>query len=165
MSRAKTKVFPHFAPSLHNIARRIENPKYKTSKAQITRVVVMHSLADCIETYATDLNLRPLVDLCAEIRKEGNRYGDEFVNISEYLEFRISEYNYNIQELLPVLCFALYCESVKIQSDFLRENKEYIQMETAKKIRDYFKGEFMSKEMISNIKNLIIDIRQNNFYE
>lgn len=68
---------------------------------------------------------------------------------------------------MPVLCLALYSECVKIQSDFIKENplKEYTQIETAKKIRDYFKGEFMSKEMINKVKELIIDIRTNNFYE
>lgn len=68
-------------------------PKYKTSKSQITRVVVMHCLADCIETYATDLKLQQLVDLCAEIRKEGNRYGDDFVEVADYMKWDIDNLN------------------------------------------------------------------------
>lgn len=141
--------------------------KYRTSKKQITRVVVMHALADCIETYATDFKLNDLVALCSEIRVQGNRYGNDFVEISDYMKLEIDNLNYNIRQLLPELCHALYLEAVKIQIEFIKENplKEYTQIEIAKKIRDYFNGEFISKTMLNDIKKLIIDIRENNFYE
>lgn len=124
----------------------------------------MHALADCIETYATDLGLHEIVDMVIEIRKHGNRYGDDFVDIADYMKWDIDNLNYNTRQMLPALCTVLYSEAKKVDADFLRENKEYTQLIIAKKINDYFKGEFISKAMIDSIKKVVIDIRINNFY-
>ena len=139
--------------------------KLKFNNKHITLVVITHSIADCIESYATDYKLTDLVELSSEIREKANRYGNDFVELSEYFEQQVSNLGYNKRQMLPVLCYILHREAKKIRDYFLNENprKEYTQMETAIVIRDYFKGEFISKEMISKVSDIILEIRKNHF--
>lgn len=132
---------------------------------QITLVVTTHALADCIESYATDMKMRELVELSKKIRAEADRYGDEFSNLSDYLKERLDNLKYNKSQLLPVLCFILHRECKKIKSYFQNDNplSEYTQMAIANEIKKYSENVFLSKEMITEVSSVLMDLRLNNF--
>jgi DNA-dependent RNA polymerase auxiliary subunit epsilon len=132
---------------------------------RITLVITLHAICDCIESYSSDCNFKDLTSLATDIRKEANRYGENFSNLSEYMLEELNDLNYNKRQLLPALCFVLYREASKLEASFLQENSHsvYLQIETAKKIRDYFKGEFLSKEMIRKISEIFLEIRDKCF--
>ena len=81
--------------------------KTNIPEKQITRTVMLHCIADCMETYATDLKKQKIVDLAASIRVEANRYEDEFVALSDLFTERVKSLNYDKSQMLTVLCFNL----------------------------------------------------------
>jgi len=132
---------------------------------QITRTVMLHCIADCMETYATDLKKQKIVDLAASIRVEANRYEDEFVALSDLFTERVKSLNYDKSQMLTVLCFLIYEEAKKIRAAFISEkpNTEYTQLPIAKEIYKSCVGNFLSLEMYEKVREIVLDMRQNNF--
>ena len=139
--------------------------KTRIPEKQITRTVMLHCIADCVETYATDLKKENIVELSAKIRVEANRYEDDFVALSDLFTERVSALNYNKEQMLTVLCFLIYDEAKKIRTAFISEkpNTEYVQLPIAKEIYKCCIGNFLSLEMYKKVRDIVIDMRKNNF--
>lgn len=139
--------------------------KTRIPEKQITRTVMLHCIADCVETYATDLKKENIVELSSKIRVEANRYEDDFVALSDLFTERVSALNYNKEQMLTVLCFLIYEEAKKIRAAFISEkpNTEYAQFHIAKEIYKSCVGNFISVEMYKKVREIVLDMRKNNF--
>lgn len=137
----------------------------KFKEKHITLLVVVHCLADCIESYAVDLRLYDLTELAIDIRKEANRYGDSFSDLSDLMKEYLDGLNINKQQLLTAMCFVIHREGMKLRRYFLHENprKIYIQEPTLIEIKNYFNGYFVSKSHIEEISKIILKMRKENF--
>jgi ferredoxin-thioredoxin reductase catalytic subunit len=137
----------------------------KFKEKHITLVVVVHCLADCIESYAVDLWLDDLMELAIDIRKEANRYGEQFSDLSDFMKEQLDGLNVNKQQLLTAMCFVIHREGMKLRQYFLHENprKIYIQEPTLIEIKNYFKGYFVSKSHIEEVSKIILKMRKENF--
>ena len=137
----------------------------KFKEKHITLVVIVHCLADCIESYAVDLWLDDLMELAFDIRKEANRYGEQFSDLSDMMKEQLDGLNANKQQLLTAMCFVIHREGMKLRQYFFNEDprKEYTQVETLIKIKNYFNGYFVSKSHIEEISKIILKMRKENF--
>ena len=141
--------------------------KQKLPRKQITRVVLLHCIADCIESYAVDLKMNDLVQKARNIRVEADRYGDPFSDLAELFIERVKGLNYNKRDTLVALSSVLCEQARKVRIDFISVNprSEYIQLPMAIEIRNLFNGDFCSPVLTKKINDIIIDMRTNNFVD
>ena len=90
----------------------------KFKEKHITLVVIVHCLADCIESYAVDLWLDDLMELAFDIRKEANRYGEQFSDLSDMMKEQLDGLNANKQQLLTAMCFVIHRKSFSSFEEF-----------------------------------------------
>jgi hypothetical protein len=135
------------------------------SKALITHAVTFHALADTIEALATDCNMQQAVDIVKEIRKEADRYGDTFGDFSDDMRRQIAAHRYNNRQLLPALVAVLATEAKKVDQRYkgIDPCTEFNQNKHVAALKALFAGEFVSKQMVITVQQVIVDMREHQF--
>lgn len=135
------------------------------SKALITHAVTFHALADTIEAVATDCNMPLVVDIVKEIRKAADRYGDTFGEFSDDMRRQIAAHRYNNRQLLPALVSVLATEAKKVDQRYkdIDPRTEFNQNKHVAALKAMFAGEFVSKQMVKVVHQVIVDMREYQF--